>query len=619
MGLMKLATYHKQLGDTVRFFKGNLYDLIISDIVELAIKKYTQIDNSIVWQKYYDVLKEHIKFGKKNNDLDELIKNSPYFFILNQWFDYYRNYYKTGEYKKHPKWDRICITTLFTFYWEKTVETIEIAKTLIKNENELFIGGILATVLHEELKQETNIKSIQGLLNRSGILDDNDIVIDTLPLDYSILFEIDYKYPADNAFYAYSTRGCKNRCSFCAVPILEPDFEDYIPIIDAINHVKQLYGDKPNLLLMDNNVLLSNNFRQIIADIKKCGFGKGDKFIQPNYLQIYIRNLKDSLNDYAFMRAVFEQYKHMLEKLKGEEKQFLYNILKDSDLLNINTITKKTLLNVYPLIKNYYEKYQSKTETQRIVDFNQGLDAVCLTEEKVKLLSEIAIKPLRIAFDSLKEKDVYKQAVSLCAKYGITSLSNYLLYNEKDKPNELYQRLKINIRLCEQLSISIYSFPMKYHPISGDHSKDRDFIGKYWNRKYIRAVQTILNATKGKIGRGKSFFYEAFGKSVKKFNLLLIMPESYLLYRFFFKDLGYITQWKEDLIKLNKVEKRKFLKLVKKNIFNNTIYENIENKNIKNVYYHYLIKRDAVLDKTSEIGKLKIEYDEKSKEVSDKS
>lgn len=28
MGLMKLSTYYKQLGDHVRFFKGNLIDLL---------------------------------------------------------------------------------------------------------------------------------------------------------------------------------------------------------------------------------------------------------------------------------------------------------------------------------------------------------------------------------------------------------------------------------------------------------------------------------------------------------------------------------------------------------------------------------------------------------------
>ena len=47
---------------------------------------------------------------------------------------------------------------------------------------------------------------------------------------------------------------------------------------------------------------------------------------------------------------------------------------------------------------------------------------------------------------------------------------------------------------------------MKYHPIDDpDYYNNRDYIGVHWNRKFIRAIQAVLNATKGKIGRGKDF------------------------------------------------------------------------------------------------------------------
>ena len=37
-----------------------------------------------------------------------------------------------------------------------------------------------------------------------------------------------------------------------------------------------------------------------------------------------------------------------------------------------------------------------------------------------------------------------------------------------------------------------YSFPMKYHPLLGEFSHNRNYIGKHWNRKYIRSIQAIL-------------------------------------------------------------------------------------------------------------------------------
>jgi hypothetical protein len=100
-----------------------------------------------------------------------------------------------------------------------------------------------------------------------------------------------------------------------------------------------------------------------------------------------------------------------------------------------------------------------------------------------------------------------------------------------------YNALAIEIykQRWQILGINIYSFPMKFHPITGDYSHNRDFIGEHWNIKYIRAVQAILNITKGKIGKGKTFFYKAFGHTEEEFFELLEIPETFILYRFFFE------------------------------------------------------------------------------------
>ena len=99
------------------------------------------------------------------------------------------------------------------------------------------------------------------------------------------------------------------------------------------------------------------------------------------------------------------------------------------------------------------------------------------------------VHPLGIAFDDLKSKDKYIATIKMSIDAGIKDFSNYLLYNFKDYPDNLYECLRINVALCDELKISIYSFPMKYHPIrktsadGADYSHNRDFIGKNWNRK----------------------------------------------------------------------------------------------------------------------------------------
>ena len=605
IGLMKLATYHRKIGDEVVFYKGELKDFILDEIYNELVIKISSVDNTIIWGKYKNLIIEYLKTGKKEH-FEEIIALSTYKALITNWLVYYKKKFKKKEYLRYPKWDRICISSLFTFYWDITIETIEFAKTIVKDKNQIFVGGVLA----DELENETGIKPIKGLLNSPGVLDeDNQVIIDELPLDYSILYEIDYKYPESDAYYGYMTRGCIRKCSFCAVWKIEPKYNSYISLKEKIEETRSLYGDQRNLLLLDNNVLASKQFPQIINEIKESGFVKGVRYIEPNYLDIAIRNLKDNINDKAYIRRIFELFHFLLNKLKGKEQQKLYDLFAENNLLNVNTATKENTLAVYFQIKDLFEKHRNKASKLRYVDFNQGVDARLITEDKMQLLSEIPIKPLRIAFDNLSFKDVYVKSIHLAAKYGIKNLSNYLLYNEKDKPEELYERLKINVLLSEELNISIYSFPMKFHPISGEKHLNRDFLGEHWNRKYIRAIQTILNSTKGKIGKGESFFYEAFGRNTKEFNKILIMPETYILYRFFFKDMGFTEKWWTEYNNLDKNQKGETLEIIKTNDFSNIDRYTNDTIILDFLKRHYFISREDIINPKSEIYKLKKKYD----------
>ncbi len=617
IGLMKIATYHKMLGYSVKFYKGNLKDLILKDITAIAIKKLYKIEKEIDWMQYNCLINEYIKTGKRELLTSVLTTNTKYKAILESWLIHFKDLYKKGTYNSILNWDRICITTLFTFYYKTTIETINICKKLIKNIDQIYVGGVMASVMPDKIFEETGIRPHVGLLDKPGIFDDNNIVIDKLPLDYSIINEISYKYPENNAFYGYTTRGCIRKCSFCAVPTLEPKYQHFISISEQISHAKKTFGDRQKLLLLDNNVLASKKFHKIIKEIKECGFSKDSIFYEPNKLNIYVNNLKKNINDDAYRNALYELYIELLKKLRKEDKQIVYNIFEENKILNKSFATKKSLLKVYPLIKDYYEKYRNKAPKYRKVDFNQGVDARLITADNAKLLSEIAINPLRIAFDSMIYEKVYLNAVRCCANYGIKSFSNYLLYNESDKPLELYQRLKINIDLCEELSVNIYSFPMKYHPIIGEYNLNRDFIGKYWNRKSIRAIQTILNATKGKVGKGKDFFFKAFGKSEDEYKILLYMPEIYILYRFFFEEIGYTQEWKKCFIRLNSNELSMLYSIVDNNNISKEIVQQVMNKKVKEVLEHYLITQDELLDLDTTLGRLKYQYDERGSILTD--
>lgn len=370
------------------------------------------------------------------------------------------------------KWDRVYVTSLFTFEWKATIEAIEYAKTLVDSTDKIVVGGIAATLLPDQIFEETGIYPVCGLLNEPGKLGlPGDECIDQITPDYSMLDDVDYVYPFNDAYFLSATKGCGNKCGFCAVQTLEPTFIPYIDIKDRIRAIDSQFGPKKDLILMDNNVLRSPRFNDIIDDIIAAGFGKGATYKNPR--------------------------------------------------------TGKTV--------------------QRYVDFNQGLDALFLTEEKAKRLGEIALRPARVAFDHIEDRDIYERALRLCAKNGVTELSNYILYNSEDfggkgriyhadTPADLYDRMKITLDLLDELNkeygqeqrIAAFSFPMRYIPLS---AHERGYVGSQWNAKFLRAVQRMLVPTQGKGVCSRSFFEADFGKSADDFVRYLSMPEKLIAAR----------------------------------------------------------------------------------------
>lgn len=383
-------------------------------------------------------------------------------------------------------WDKVYVTTLFTFEWKRSIEMIEYAKTLVPI-NKIVIGGIASTLMPDEYENATGIRPVTGLLNEPGKLGyTGDETIDSITPDYTILEDIAsyYHYPYENAYFMYSTRGCGMNCGFCAVKTLEPT---YIPFISIKEQIKKIdatsKSPKKDLLLMDNNVLKSCNFEQIISELIELGFGKNAIYINP----------------------------------------------------------------------------KTKKPQRRYIDFNQGLDAYLLTDAKAALLSQVAIKPARIAFDHIEDKDVYVKAIRTCARHNINTLSNYVLYNADafsgkghsyaaDTPQDLYERLQLNVALAQEINsqksdtedkISIFSFPMRYIPLD---SKERGYISKEWNAKYLRAIQVILIPTQGKVGTSSSFFYTAFGKNFDEYMMILDMPEYVISLRGEYKKIASLSE-----------------------------------------------------------------------------
>ncbi len=583
MPLMKLATYYRRCGDDVRFFKGDLKDFAAQLLCE---EMYAEIGD-VGLARYFNTLKKYIRMGKS-----EVLDEIPDFSDKEEYIRCAKEYRLRFMHKEYPKFDIVCVTTLFTFYWAVTVDTINFCKLFVRNNGQLLVGGVAATILPQYIEAETGINPHVGLLDKPGILDPgNQDIIDELPLDYSILEEIDYKYPARDAYFGYMSRGCIRNCAFCAVKTLEPVYKNYVSIRHQIEYINSKFGQQRNLLLMDNNVLASDRFADIVREIQECGFAINATYVPDSEYDIAYNNLRDNYNTRAYIAKFIKLYDMIHSKIPDSKAGEFYKERAERGLLFALTATRQAIMEFDDIARPLYHKYFRKLKRKRSIDFNQGIDARLITVENMAMLSETAIDPLRIAFDHYEQRDIYVRAVRTAAKNGIRHLSNYLLYNFRDKPEELYYRMKINIDLCEEEDVTIYSFPMKYHPIRDpEYFRNRNYIGEHWNRKFIRAVQAVLNATKGKIGRGKEFFEEAFGRDLEGFFDILWMPEAFIINRMQYKET--LTQeWRNKFYALSKQDLETAKKIISVNDFSDEILEAVPNLRIADVLTYYQIRR----------------------------
>ncbi len=582
MGLMKLATYYRNRGDDVRFFKGDL-------------KLFAA---QLLCEEFLDEIRDFC-LGKHVPSIIGYIRTGRYFYLEgvpgfedDERMGRLRDYRTRYREERLPEFDIIGITTLFTFHWVKTIDTINYAKKLCSHSGRIIVGGISASILQDRIYRETGIRPHHGLLSTPGMLDeDSEVIIDELPLDYSILEETDYKYPAQNAYFGYMTRGCTRTCAFCAVPRLEPEYRDYIGIKQQIKATDERFGKRRDLLLMDNNVLASERFSDIVDEIKDCGFGRGAVYTPESEYEIALRNLTDRYNERAYIRKIIKIYDQVALRLPEGEQGDFYLEREHRGLLYPEVATPAEIFAFDELVRPLYDRHFKRVNRMRIIDFNQGVDARLVTEDKMMKLAELNIRPLRIAFDHIGMEDIYKRAVRLASKSGIKNLSNYLLYNYEDNPDELYERMKINVELCDELGVAIYSFPMKYHPIDDpDYFQNRDYIGKHWNRKFIRAIQAVLNATKGKIGRGKSFFEEAFGGDIEHFHRILWMPETFIIHRFRYKD-NLTAQWWDEYQRLSPFQRSQLQAVVAQST-QEAFSTKTGDAAVDSVLQYYLVRRD---------------------------
>lgn len=141
--------------------------------------------------------------------------------------------------------DKIYITSLFTYAWRPVHDVISRYRMLYPKAK-IILGGIYASLMPDHALLSKADKVHIGLFEPAEEL---------LP-DYSLV-------PKWEASIVYSSRGCINKCPFCAVPKLEPKFK-------AKRSIKHLiYPKHKRVTFFDNNILASPHLDNILDELKE--------------------------------------------------------------------------------------------------------------------------------------------------------------------------------------------------------------------------------------------------------------------------------------------------------------------------------------------------------------
>lgn len=212
----------------------------------------------------------------------------------------------------------------------------------------------------------------------------------------------------------------------------------------------------------------------------------------------------------------------MVPKIEGKIRSVIDDIQRF-----IYTGHKKIILwdNNFLASPNWKKIIRDLHDLDLLVDFNQGLDARLINEEKASMLSSLRFRLIRLAYDSKKEKKSITKAVDLLSDFGIKkrNILIYALYNfydsefsNGDNPSSFFERIRYISK------IGCVSYPMRFEPL--DSLQKNQYISPLWTSKQLEMMAKARRV----IGFGGAFPpYEGL---VKKFSSANTFEEAFSLY-----------------------------------------------------------------------------------------
>jgi hypothetical protein len=225
----------------------------------------------------------------------------------------YNYKYVVGEVDPCIVPDLMIFSCIFSFNAEKYEKTISYYKSMFPNA-EVLIGGPFPTNNPEWFRKTFPYAKIHEGINPE---------IENLPMKYSL-------DPSNKKMVMYASRGCPNKCGYCAVPRLEGNMRSFESIQHLIDNGKREIVDPTGIVLYDNNFTAHEHIDKICDELERSGLpidihGLHASSFTEHHAERFARLKWKSQHEKgtAYMRFSFDfmGYKnHLLRSLKLCEK-----------------------------------------------------------------------------------------------------------------------------------------------------------------------------------------------------------------------------------------------------------------------------------------------------------
>lgn len=261
------------------------------------------------------------------------------------------------------KFDLICITTLFTTDSKIVIDTIQQCKqNLFLMDVPIIVGGIFASLMPEFIYKKTNVLIFKGYSK----------ILDSYTPDYDIDWHV--KEPWDNSMISFTTRGCPNKCGYCMVWRMEPEY------------------------------YIQENWKASILD---------------NPFEIAL------ISDNNFLSAPIEHIQEVVQVLSKTNKKVIFNNAVDVRLL---TEEKAELLSKITYMKNGRPGLRFAFDRMTDDVFYQNACELMIKKLKRKNLSSISLSYVLFNFDDTPQEAYYR--VHECWKFK--SVPYFMQYRPLD-------------------------------------------------------------------------------------------------------------------------------------------------------------------------------------------